>query len=142
MSNVQLMQGWLADLSKTLESDYTFDEKGVCTLAFDDDLCVSLTPSTADEALFIVAGPVLALSLDPAVDERLLKAALKLNFLGAETAGGSLALSAYNGMLVFAHTLRFDDCDAVMLKNVIETMADAIIRLRTEITSSLTGSAV
>ena len=142
MSNVQLMQAWLADLGKTLASDYAFDENGVCTLAFDADLCVSLTPSTADEALFIVAGPVLALSLDPAVDERLLKAALKLNFLGAETAGGSLALSAYNGMLVFAHTLRFDDCDAVLLKNVIENMADAIIRLRTEITSSLTGCVV
>ena len=142
MSNVQLMQAWLADLGKTLASDYAFDENGVCTLAFDDDLCVSLTPSTADEALFIVAGPVLGLSMDAEVDNRLLKAALKLNFLGAETAGGSLALSAYNGMLVFAHTLRFDDCDAVMLKNVIENMADAIIRLRTEITSSLTGSAV
>ena len=112
MNNRELLRIWVADLSQSLASDLVFDEYQVCTLAFDDDLCVSLAPSETDEALFVVAGPVLALTMDPAIDERILKAALKLNFLGAETAGGTLALSAYSGMLVFAHTLRFDGVDA------------------------------
>jgi hypothetical protein len=141
MNNLELLQGWVADLGRSLATDLVFDEYQVCTLAFDDDLCVSLAPSETDEALFVVAGPVLALTMDPAIDERILKAALKLNFLGAETAGGTLALSAYNGMLAFAHTLRFDGCDAVLLKNIVENMATEIVRLRVALTDGMAGMA-
>jgi hypothetical protein len=141
MNNRELLRIWVADLSQSLASDLVFDENHVCTLAFDDDLCVSLAPSETDEALFVVAGPVLALTMDPAIDERLLKAALKLNFLGVETSGGTLALSAYSGMLVFAYTLRFDGVDAIILKNIVENMAAEIVRLRVALTDGMAGVA-
>jgi hypothetical protein len=141
MNNLELLQSWVADLNRSLGTDLVFDENQVCTLSFGDNLCISLASSETDEALLVVAGPVLALTMDPVVDERLLKSALKLNFLGAETAGGTLALSAYSGMLVFAHTLRFDGVDAILLKNIVENMAAEIVLLRVALTDGMAGVA-
>ena len=117
MSNLEMLQSWVASLNQRNGIDLVFDENQVCTLSYGDNLCVSLAPSATDDESFVIAGPVCSLTMDPAIDDRLLKTALKLNFLGSETAFGTLSLSAHNGTLIFAHTLNYNSCDDILLHN-------------------------
>ncbi len=131
MDNFEMLQGWVEAMGRVMGARLELDENRVCTMTLSgENICVSLTPSESDEGAFVIAGPVVPLTMDPSVDVRLLKAALKLNFLGSETGSGILGLGLYDGMLLLAHRVRYGECDEVLLLNVVMNVANDIERLR------------
>jgi len=131
--NFELLEGWVASLSRETGVDLEFDENRVCTIRIGDDGYVSLAPCEDNEEVFLLAGPVLAPTMDPQVDGPIFESCLKLNFMGAETGYGVLGLGMHDGMIVLAHAVHYAECDAVLLHNAVHNLAENIRRLREEI---------
>lgn len=141
MNDFDLLQGWVSSLGRIIGVNLEFDENRVCTVLYGEDICLSLAPCEGNEATFIVAGPVMALTMDPDVDGLIFKAVLKMNFLGAETGCGVLGLSLYDGMIVFAHAINYSECDEILLQNVVQNVANDIERFRGQILDHLRNEA-
>lgn len=138
MDNFALLQSWISALAQLLGIEIAFDENRVCTVVFGEDICLSLALCEENEDAFIVTGPVLALTMDPVLDHSIFRAVLKMNFLGFETGyGGVLGLGLYDGMIIFAHTLYFGECDEILLQNVMQNAAHNIRCFRDAIHSDL-----
>jgi hypothetical protein len=138
MNNFNLLEGWVSSLGRMIGLDLEFDRNRVCTMLYEDNICLSLAPCEGNEDAFIITGPVLALTMDPVVDNSIFRAVLKMNFLGSETGyGGVLGLGLYDGMIIFAHTLYFGECDEILLQNIVQNAAYNIKSLREAISSHL-----
>ncbi len=140
MNNFELLEGWVTSLSREMGIDLEFDENGVCTIQVGEDDCMSLAPCEDNGEVFLLAGPVLALTMDPRVDGPICRACLKLNFMGTDTGQGVLGLGMHDGMIVLAHTVHYAECDATLLHNAVHNLAENIRRLREEILQRAIGS--
>ncbi|WP_295409516.1 CesT family type III secretion system chaperone [uncultured Thiocystis sp.] len=126
-----LLTRWVSCLGQVAGLDLEFDEQRICTITYGEDIVLSLMPAEDDEDGFVIVGRVLDLTMDEAVDDLIVKAALKMNCLGNETHGGALGLSLYDEAILLVHGFSYSGCDEIVLANIVENLALEIDRLRT-----------
>ena len=137
MDRIDELRGWIRSLALNLELDLDLDENDVCTLEYSEGVCMSLMPSPSSEEHFVMIGPVMVLTRDPAVDYHIYRSALKLSFLGDQTWGGTLGLGVQDGFLVLGFTLPYDACDEIVLENGIVNFTEAVGTLKDMIIKDL-----
>lgn len=110
--HVKIVEQWLADLSRSLGTDLSLDEEGLCSFQLDEERIITIEVPQ-DRAQVYLYTPLLALpSQDPELAGNLMTKALALNAFQIASGGASIGLVPGQGLFVLSYLNPIDRVDS------------------------------